>query len=146
MKNTRTDLMALRNKCRDHYYYCKRHQQDDSDNFDERDNAIYAEIVKHEIKAGYETILGSEDWCTQNNRLHATPLERIEEVVTFLNEEIRFMHYNEMARTMKYIIEERLEYDDMDTDLSLDEFLKEYESSLSDVEIEMIEHITYLLS
>lgn len=146
MKNTRKDLIALRNKCQNHYYYCKRHQATDSDEFNEKDNAIYKEIVKHEIKAGYTTILGSIDWCYENNRQYATPLERIEEVVTYLKEEIRFMHYNEMAQTIKYVVQERLDDDEMDTELSLDEFLKEYESSLSDIEIEMIEHIAFLLT
>lgn len=146
MKNTRRELIALRNKCRDHYYYCKRHQEDEPDNFDDLDNAMYQEIVKHKIMAGYTTILGSEDWCYENNRQYCTPTERIEEVVTYLNEEIRFMHYNEMAQIIKYVVQERIDDDEMDTDLSLDDFLKEYYSSLSDTEISMIESILFLLS
>ncbi len=146
MKNTRRQLIVLRNKCRNHHYYCKRNQENELDDFDDLDNAMYQEIVKHKIKTGSTSILGSEDWCYENHRQYATPLERIEDVVTYLNEEIRFMHYNEMAQTMKHVVQERIDDDEMDTDLPLDEFLKEYDSSMSDVEVEMIECIAYLLS
>lgn len=146
IRNKRTELIALRNKCKDHYYYCKYNQESEPDDFDEKDNEMYAEIVRHKIKAGYMTILGSEDWCCQEYRLHATPLERIEEVVTYLTEEIRHLESHNLANLIKELIQERLDDDEMDIDLCLDDFLKEYESSLSDTEIAMIECVEYLMS